>query len=129
MFSNTRNEAGECGKRSDRNPLRKPKKITLLVLLMALSLFVSNAIADTAVVVWYKPGCDYLIADGTNGYYLLEWYGGYDPIEGDVIIGKLNSYGLKNVYYQRRNREGKIYVEDYLLSRDDAIEKYFQHCE
>jgi len=102
------------------------KKIGIgLIFIMATFLLVSNTFADRAVVVWYKSGCDYFIADGPNGYYLLEWYGGYDPVEGDIIIGNLNSYGFKNVYYPRRDREGRVYVEDYLLSQDHAIEEYF----
>jgi hypothetical protein len=100
-----------------------------LVLVTTIFLPFSSAFGDKGVIVFYKSGCDYFIADGPNGYYLLEWYGGYDPSEGDIIIGRLNSYGFKNVYYPRQGKKGRIYVEDYLLSKDDALEKYFEHCD
>ena len=129
MFTETKKEVEQYGKKYGQNPQRRPKEISISILFFAVLLFAADAFADTAVVVFYKSGCDYFVADGPNGYYLLEWYGGYDPVEGDVIIGKLNSYGFKNVHYPRRSREGRIYVEDYLLSKDEALEKYFEHCD
>ena len=49
---------------------------------------------DRGEVIIYKSGCrSYFIADGPNGDYLLEWFGGHDPTEGDIIIGPINSYG------------------------------------
>jgi len=87
------------------------------------------AYSDKAVIVAYPGGCDYFIADGPKGLYLLEWYGGYDPTKGDEIFGDLDSYGFKDVYYPNRDREGRIWVEDYLLSQDSAIEQYRDHCD
>lgn len=96
------------------------------MLLAALSL---NAFAEKAEVVLYKSGCrSYFIADGPNGYYLLEWYGGYDPSKGDIIVGEIASYGFKNVYYPKQDQEGRIYVDDYSLSKDRVLEKYREKC-
>ncbi len=83
---------------------------------------------DKAKVVGYPSGCDYFIADGPRGLYLLEWYGGYDPSEGDLIVGEIGSYGMKTVYYPKRDREGRVWVEDFLLSESSAIEQYHDHC-
>lgn len=95
-------------------------------LIAALSL---NAYAEKAEVVFYKPGChSYFIADGPNGYYLLEWYGGYDPSKGDVIVGEIASYGFKNVYYPKQDQEGRIYVDDYSLSKERVQKKYREKC-
>ncbi len=109
---------------------RSSKKCILffLAFVVFIALSVNTSYADKAIVVLYKTGCDYFISDGPRGYYLLEWYGGYDPTEGDVIIGDIASYGFKDVYYPRRDREGRIYVEDYLLSKEDALEEYVDHC-
>ena len=84
--------------------------------------------ADKALVVSYPSGCDYFIADGNRGLYLLEWYGGYDPSEDDLIVGDIGSYGMKNVYYPKKDREGRVWDEDFLLSNDSAIEQYRDHC-
>ena len=83
---------------------------------------------DRAEVVIQKQGCgDYFIADGPNGHYLLEWYGGHSPSEGDVIIGPINSYGFKDVCYPGHGR-GRVWVDDYLLSRTRALEKFVEKC-
>ena len=72
-------------------------------------------------------GCDYFIADGPNGYYVLEWYGGYDPDQGDGIYGEIRSYGFKDVIYGN-GREGRIYVDDYALSKSRALEILRSKC-
>jgi hypothetical protein len=85
--------------------------------------------ASQVVVVAVRSGChDYFVADGPQGYYLLEWYGGYSPDEGDVIIGELGSYGFKDVFYPRNGAKGRLYVDDFLLSQSSAIEKYAEKC-
>jgi len=81
-------------------------------------------------VVFKRSGCrSYFLADGdAGGIYLLEWYGGYDPDEGDSISGDLRSYGFKDVFYLNRGRQGRVYVDDYMLSRERAIEKMREKC-
>ena len=65
------------------------KSLFRLVMILTL-LLPSVAFADKAVVVLYQSGCrSYFIADGPNGYYLLEWYGGYDPSKVDIIVGDI----------------------------------------
>ncbi len=102
------------------------RKAVMVMMLLALTV---DAWADKGVIVFYKSGCDYFIADGQRGLYLLEWYGGYDPSEGDIIVGEINSYGFKDIYYPRQDREGRVYVDDYGLSKDSAIEKWTDKCE
>ena len=97
---------------------------------MILTLLIPSVVfADKAVVVLYQSGCrSYFIADGPKGYYLLEWYGGYDPSKGDIIVGDISSYGFKDVYYPKQDREGRVYVDDYMLSKDRVLEKYSDKC-
>ena len=97
---------------------------------MILTLLIPSVVfADKAVVVLYQSGChSYFIADGPKGYYLLEWYGGYDPSKGDIIVGDISSYGFTDVYYPKQDREGRVYVDDYMLSKDRVLEKYSERC-
>lgn len=84
---------------------------------------------EQIVVVAAQAGCrDYFLADGPMGFYLLEWYGGYSPGLGDIILGDLGGYGMKDVLYQRNGASGRVYVDDYMLSRPRAIEKYAEKC-
>lgn len=80
-------------------------------------------------VVASKSGCrGYFLADGPQGYYLLEWFGGHTPSVGDTIIGNLGSFGFADVFYPNKSSEGRVWVDDYLLSRSRATEKYADKC-
>ena len=74
-----------------------------------------------------KRGCDYFIVEGPRGYYLIEWHGGYDPDKGDGILGDIGGYGFKDILY-RGGQSGRIYVDDYLLSKDRVLEKFNEKC-
>lgn len=76
----------------------------------------------------YKSGCDYYIVDADMGYAVLEWYGGNDPSEGDTLVGDFESYGMKNIYNVSTDSETKVWVEDYMLSKSSAVEKYYEKC-
>lgn len=82
---------------------------------------------DRAEVTQRFRGCDYFIADGPNGLYVLEWSGGYDPSVGDSVEGEINSYGFKDVLYNNRS-EGRVWVEDYWESRSAAMDEINDHC-
>ena len=87
-----------------------------------------SEVGDITVVTHLTRCRDYFLADGPQGYYLLEWYGGHSPSVGDTIIGELGSYGFKDVYYPKADVQGRVYVDDYLLSRSRAKEKYAEKC-
>ena len=82
---------------------------------------------DQGYVVKTFSGCDYFIADGPRGLYVLEWYGGFDPSEGDTITGDIGSYGMKDVTYNN-SYLGRVWVEDFLESPDAAMEEISDHC-
>jgi hypothetical protein len=108
---------------------KQVRKVILNLLVIMSLLIPSVALADKAIVVLYESGChSYFIADGPMGYYLMEWYGGYDPSKGDIIVGDISSYGFKDVYYPQKDREGRIYIDDYMLSKDRVLEKYYKKC-
>ena len=87
----------------------------------------SQASTAPITVLLRVRSCDYFIADGPQGYYLLEWYGGHDPDRGDGIYGQLGTYGFKDVLYDG-GREGRLYIDDYMLSKDRALEKLREKC-
>ena len=78
-------------------------------------------------VVLRVRGCDYFVADGPQGYYLLEWYGGHDPEKGTGIFGEVGGYGFKDIMYDG-GQDGRVYVDDYLLSKDRVLEKLREKC-
>jgi len=107
----------------------KMKKLIFVFILLSTPLsFANSAYAEHAEIVSYPSGCDYFIANGHHGYYLLKWHKGYTPSLGDVILGDIDANGLKDVYYPLKNREGEIYVEDYSMSKSRSLEHYKEHC-
>ena len=98
----------------------------ILILLLVLSPLVLNA--AKGVVVFYKSGCSYYIVEDNMGYTLLEWYGGNDPSEGDTLVGDFNTYGMKDIYNLTVDAETKVWIEDFMLSKDSVLEKYYDKC-
>lgn len=82
-----------------------------------------------ATVVFRKSGCDYMILENNRGYIVAEWMGGNDPDQGDNIGGNLNSYGTKEFYNLSRNSKTKLWIDDYMLSKDRALEKISDKCD
>jgi hypothetical protein len=73
-------------------------------------------------------GCDYMILECRGDYIVAEWMGGRDPDEGDIIQGNLTSYGTKTCYVINRDRETRLWIDDYMLSLSSAYEKIKDHC-
>jgi len=114
--------------------------MTIKLLLASVLLFsMSNAIvvanagrapASVRGVVTHRvSGCDYFVVETGNGYDLLEWFGGYDPDKGDVLVGEYESYGFHTVYVEQRERTLRAWTEDYDLSKSDALEQLADNCE
>lgn len=101
--------------------------IKLITILFFLSL-PEIANAAKGVVVYYKSGCDYYIVETNMGYAVLEWYGGNDPSKGDVLAGDFESYGMKDIYNLTADSETRVWVEDFWLSKESAIEEYYEKC-
>ena len=97
--------------------------IMLAILFGAMPVF-----AAKGGVSFIKSGCSYYIAETNMGFALLEWYGGSTPSRGDVIVGDYESYGMKEIYNLTQDSETKVWVDNFWLSKDKAIEKYFEKC-
>ncbi|WP_417667551.1 hypothetical protein [Pseudidiomarina sp.] len=104
------------------------KKLLSIPMLFAMIAIVPVAHAAKGVVAYYKSGCSYYIVETNMGYALLEWYGGNDPSEGDVLVGDYESYGMKDIFNISADSETKVWVEDFYLSKDRVIERYFDKC-
>ena len=78
--------------------------------------------------VMFKPsGCDYMVLSTAKGHVVAEWMGGHDPDTGESLIGNFNSYGTKD-FFTRGNTKSRLYVDDYMLSKDSAVEKIRDKC-
>ena len=99
--------------------------------IVCLSLFcglAGNAKAETGLVTKRVSGCDYFIIDAPSGYVVAEWYGGHDPYLSEKVVGAFNSFGFMTFFYGSESVEGRVYIEDYGLDEDDALEKLSEQC-
>ena len=71
-------------------------------------------------VVVYEGDGDYYIVETRRGYTVLERLSG-SLWEGHKVRGELNRYGTKYLVNRNKNSEVKVYIEDYMLSDDDAL--------
>ena len=100
----------------------------LLVVLVMMLLAPTIAFAAKGVVVYKKSDCDYYIVEALLGFVVLEWYGGNDPSVGDTLVGDYETYGMKDIYNLTADSETKVWVEDFWLTKDDAMEMYYEIC-
>lgn len=71
-----------------------------------------------------------VVYEGKSGHYIIETRKGYTVIEdysgtlyeGAMVRGELNQYNFKYLINRNRNEEIKVYVEDYMLSDERALE-------
>ncbi len=85
--------------------------------------------SNSGVVVYNKAGCDYfIVSDGTGSYSLFEWYGGYNPSNGEILKGNFHTYGFHDFYDNSYTKKTHVWIEDWLLSVNTAVSKYTDKC-
>jgi hypothetical protein len=108
--------------------MRTVSLMLVLVVLIWLA-FSRTAFAANGEVVLKNRGCDYFIVESNMGFAILEWYGGNDPSEGDILVGNYESYGMKDIYNETADAELRVWVDNFWLSKSRAIERYYDKCD
>lgn len=113
-----------------RRPIQTARPlIRILSLVFFVLLCAAFALGARGAVTHKQGGCDYFVVATPAGYDLLEWYGGHDADKGDVLVGKFENYGMQDIYDETADENLRVWVEDYDLSKEDALEKLVEHCE
>ena len=86
---------------------------------------------NSAIVIFENSGCDYIILETSDYWYVVaqKYSGAYGLTTGDTVIGKLASFGFKDVYGPSSSQEMRLYVDNYYATRDNAMERYAEKCE
>lgn len=97
---------------------RKIKLCLILILFVAFQTV--TVYASNGVVVFVKNG--HYVVSTNNGYSVMEWYGGIDPYQDDQVFGNFDTYGFQNIYDKTMGFEFKVYIEEFGLSKQQAVE-------
>ena len=100
----------------------------LFLLIFGFFIFLSTACAVEGKVVLKKNNCVYFIVEAKEGFAILEWYEGNKPDEGDILEGVYDSFGIKLIYNKTKDAQLKVSVDNYWLSKKDAMEFYAEKC-
>ena len=107
------------------------KFILLLTLLFSFTLtsfanYEENSDCVDCVVV-YEGRNDYYIIETREGFTILECYGvAYLDVD-DVVRGPLNRYNFQYIINKRTKKETRVYIEDYMMSKEAAINWMKEH--
>jgi len=104
------------------------KRLVLYCALVAAILGATPAFAAKGVVAYMKGDCSYYIVETTMGFALLQWFGGSSPSRGDVLAGDFESYGMKEIYNLTQDSETQVWVDNFWMSKDSVVERYFEKC-
>lgn len=99
-------------------------KIISVILFLCITIF-----AEKGIVRYTPSGCDWFVVETNTGMVLLEWYGGNEPDVGDAIVGNLSGYGMRDLYNVNTEKEIKAWLDDYMMSKEDALEELYEECD
>ena len=113
-------EAGRGGRRAARRNLAA-------ILALSTGLLLPAAGAQAPVVLVTTDCQDYFVVDlGAKRYALLEWFGGYRPEKGDMLVGGFSHFGARDMTVNGQRL--RVYVEDYDLDQDAINDKLTDKC-
>ena len=100
-----------------------------LIVLGIITCSCVQAYAAQGIVVYRQSGCDYFVVQTAKGYDILEWFGGWDPDKGDLLIGNFGTYGMHDIRDSTVDEAVTVWVEEFWLSKADALENLVEQCE
>ena len=83
----------------------------------------------SAIVVYKMSSCDYFILESNSGFIIAQWMGSNEPSQGDQVAGDFNNFGTDTFYNVTRSTESKLWIDNYMLSKDSALEKITEKCD
>lgn len=88
----------------------------------------NNSSQITSIVVYSQRGCTYYVLESSNGYTIAEWREGRILDMGDKVEGNVNSNGTRDFFELYRRSKTKLWIEDFMLSKEVALDKVYKKC-
>lgn len=101
----------------------------LLLVLFIFPCFSNSTSLLVSKIIKKPNSCDYFIAYNELGYVVAEFNSGREFEIGDVILGNINKYGNVTIYDSELEESADIYVEDYQLKKDEALDLLIEECD
>lgn len=96
-----------------------------LFVTLAVSLFATAVHSEVigAVLVADDSECrnDHMVFSNSSGFVNAEWFGGLFW-EDRVYFAEFHSFGMTDVFDEDGNEVGRVWVDDYWMSKSDASE-------
>ncbi len=94
----------------------------------AILFLAAPAAAAEAPVVLVTVDChDYFVVDlGSKRYALLQWFGGYRPEKGDIVVGDFSQFGGRDMTVKKMRL--RVYVDDYDIDQGTVNDKLAGKC-
>lgn len=111
--------------------LMKPtrKSIQSFFALLVFAIFTAPAFAASQGHVTKRiSGCDYFMVNARGGYAILEWYGGHDSDNDDLLIGSFEAYGMHDIVDDTADETLTVWTEEFGLSHERALETLVDKC-
>ncbi len=65
----------------------------------------------------------------SRGPAAFSWSGTARPDKGGRLVGKLNFYGRKRIFNITANVELGVWIDDFMLDKEEALECLLEECE
>ena len=85
--------------------------------------FKASSESKLITVTKVESRSDWFIVETSGGFALVEWFGGTLPSENQQFYGNVHKFGFTELTSKVGSRRMKVWVDDYLLTKQSALEK------
>lgn len=81
-------------------------------------------------VIWDSYSCDYVVIYTENNWYVVaeKYSGAYNLSQGDKVRGDIVGFGFEEVYCINKDKEMRLYIDNYYTFQSSAEELIFEKC-
>lgn len=84
----------------------------------------------SGTVIWDSNSCDYVVIYTENNWYVIaeKYSGAYNLSVGDKVRGDLIGFGFEDVYCLNKDKEMRLYIDNYYATKSSSEELIRDKC-
>lgn len=98
------------------------------ILMTSLLLVPTKAHAETVKAQVLQVQCGHYLVKTSSDYAVVRWYGGAKVGVNDVLVGKLNDFGMHTLKSVTADADTTAHIENYGLSKEAATKVLGDQC-